>query len=39
MKMEITLDNYKEVIKHYINDWTRRGTAPMVLFYGKGCFV
>jgi hypothetical protein len=39
MKMEITLDNYQEVIKHYINDWTKRSTAPMVLSYGKGCFV
>jgi hypothetical protein len=39
MKMEITLDNYQEVIKYYINDWTKRSTAPMVLSYGKGCFV
>jgi hypothetical protein len=39
MKMEITLDNYQEAIKRYINDWTWRSTAPMVLPYGKGCFV
>ena len=37
--MEIALDNYQETIKHYIKDWTRRSTAPMVLSYGKGCFV
>jgi hypothetical protein len=39
MKMEITIDNYQEVIKHYINDWTWRSTAPTVLSFGKGCFV
>jgi len=37
--MTFTLDKYLDVVKLYIEEWTRRSTSPMLLEAGKGCFI
>ncbi len=37
--MTFTIDNYLDVVKLYIEEWTRRSTSQLLLEAGKGCFI